>query len=60
MGSMTCVHFVREDTERLVQQKKSGWKTFVLQTIDAELVRKVEGTGLLFVLVRMYPLHKGK
>ena len=52
MGFVTCVHFVPEATERLVQQNKSGWKTLVPRTIDAELVRKVEGDGLLLVLVR--------
>ena len=37
--------------------EKSGWKTLVPWTIDAELVRKVEGAGLVLVLilVRIYP-----
>ena len=29
MVSVTCIHFVPEATERLVQQKKSGWKILV-------------------------------
>ena len=59
MGSVTCVHFVLEATERLVQQNKYGCKTLVPQKIDTELVRKVEGVGLLLVLARMYPLCTG-
>ena len=57
MGSVTCVHFLPEATERLVQQKTSGWKTLFPWKIEAGLVRKVEGAGLLIVLVRMNPLH---
>ena len=60
MGSVTCVHFVPEATERLLQQKNYGWKTLVPRTIDAELVRKVEGYGLLLVLVCIYPLLIGE
>ena len=60
MGSVTCVHFLPEATERLVQKKKSGWETLVPRTINAELVRKVEGSGLLLVLVRMYHLLTGE
>ena len=41
-------------------EKKSGWETLVPRTINAELVRKVEGSGLLLVLVRMYPLLTGE
>ena len=40
--------------------KKPGWTTLVPQTINAELVRKVEGSGLLFVLVCMHPLRTGE
>ena len=41
-------------------EKKPGWKTLVPRTINAKLVRKVEGAGLLLVLVRMYPLRIGE
>ena len=41
-------------------RNKSGWKTLVTQTIDEELVRKVEVDGLLLVLVRMYLLRTGE
>ena len=60
MVSVTCVHFVPEDTDRMVQEKKSSWKTLVPRTIDAELLREVEGSVLLLVLVRMYPLRTGE
>ena len=60
MGSVTCIHFVLGAKERLVQQKQSGWKTLIPQTINAELVRKVEGTDLVLVIVRMYPLCTGE
>ena len=40
--------------------KKTGWKTLVPRTINAELVRKVDGSGLVLVLVRMYPLCTGE
>ena len=60
MGSVAYVHFLPEATERLIQQKKIGWKTLVPRTITTDLVRKVEVTGLLLVLVRMYPLRTGE
>ena len=53
MSFMTCVHFVPEATERLVQRKKSGWKTLFPRTIDAELVRKAEDDGLFLFPVCM-------
>ena len=36
-----------------VPAEKSGKKTLVPRKVDAELVRKVEGAGLVLVLVRM-------
>ena len=42
------------------RRKQSGWKILVPQIIDTEIVRKVEGPGLLFVLVCMYPLRTGE
>ena len=61
MGSVTWVNFLPEAAERLVvKQKQSGWKTLVSRTIDTDLVRKLEGAGLLLILVSMYPLPTGE
>ena len=38
IGSVTCVHFGPDATERLVQQKSCVWKSLFLWTIYAELV----------------------
>ena len=40
VGSVTCIHFVPEVIERLVQQKKNWWKTLVPRKIYAELVNE--------------------
>ena len=55
-SSVTCVHFVPEATERLVQQET----TWLENSRPSELVRKVDSAVLLLVLVRMYPLCTGE